>query len=64
MKEEPVMFKMLFREELYTLDEVREMIRKKPDLAWVVYQTKPGTHKGERTNCGTFDSVSLLTKFG
>jgi hypothetical protein len=64
MKDEPIMFKILFRDELYTLEQVRDMIKKNPDLIWVVYQVKKGTHKGERANMGSVDSQTLVAKYG
>ena len=64
MDTEPIMFKMLFKDELYDLKQVRELIKTNPNVAFVVYQTKKGTHNGERQNLGSVDSKTLLSKYG
>lgn len=58
------MFKLLFRPELYTLDEVLKMAGKNPDVLWVVYEAKRGTHRGERENVGTMSCATIVSKYG
>ena len=64
MKEDQIVFKMLFREEIFDIGQVRDMIKVNPNVAYVVYQTKNGTHRGERQNLGSVDGKTLLSKYG
>ena len=59
------MFKMLFRDELFTLDDVRKESEKNPDFLWVVYEVKRGgkdIHR--RENLGTMSCATILNKYG
>ena len=62
------MFKLLFRDELYTLDEVLKAAEKNPDVLWVVYEAHPNQrgYKGEirRENIGTMTASTIMSKFG
>ena len=67
MRHNRVMFKMLFRSKLYTLEQVEQMVKINPDILWVVYQVqvfggreeyRPGEiRKG-------IDGETLLSKYG
>lgn len=62
------MFKMLFRDELYTLEDVMKAAEKNPDVLWVVYEAHPDQRgsKGatRRENVGTMPASTIMTKFG
>lgn len=59
------MFKMLFRDELYTLDEVLKAAEKNPDVLWVVYETQGrGGGSGSWGHLGKMSSVSIVEKYG
>lgn len=62
------MFKMLFRDELFTLEDVMRAAEKNPDVLWVVYETHPNQrgYKGEprRENIGTMTASTIMSKFG
>lgn len=62
------MFKMLFRDELFTLEEVMRAAEKNPDVMWVVYEAHPNKrgYKGEtrRENIGTMTASTIMSKFG
>ena len=45
METDQIMFKMLFKDELYDLNQVRNLIKTNPNVAWVVYSAKKGTHR-------------------
>jgi len=52
---------MLFRDELYTLEDVMRAAKKNPDILWLVYETNHEPHKG---SCGAMSGATIVTKFG
>jgi len=58
------MFKMLFRDELYTLDNVMKMAEKNPDILWVVYETNGKGGPGSWEHHGTMPCSAIVEKYG
>ena len=70
MKQETILFQFLGSDNLFSLNEVREMIKSKPDLIWIVYQSNrncPSHDKGNTPplkRIGHMDIKTIEQKFG
>ena len=61
----PPMFKMLFRDELYTLDDVMEAAKRNPDILWVIYEAAPGSYKNDKfVSLGKMPACDIVAKYG
>jgi hypothetical protein len=58
------MFKMLFRDELYTLEDMQKMAEKNPDVLWVVYESNGRAGSGSWCHHGTMQGSAIVEKFG
>ena len=58
------MFKMLFRHQTYTLDEVLQAAKKNPDILWVLYEVNPRNQDGGWDNMGTLSGSAITEKYG
>ena len=59
------MFKMLFRDELFTLEDVRKKAERNPDFLWVVYEVqRGGADIGRREKLGTMSCATIINKYG
>jgi hypothetical protein len=59
------MFKMLFRDELFTMEDVMRAAEKNPDLLWVVYETKQGNADIQRReSLGKMSCTTIMQKYG
>ena len=58
-------FKMLFRDELYTLEDVMKAAEKNPDILWVIYEAAPGTYNTDKfVSMGKMPAGDIVTKYG
>jgi len=59
------MFKMLFRDEMYTLEDVMKAAEKNPDVLWVVYETHGrGGGAGSWGHLGKMTCAAIVEKYG
>ena len=58
------MFKMLFRDELYTLEDVLKAAEKNPDVLWVVYEANGRGNAGSWNHLGKMSCASIVEKYG
>ena len=56
---------MLFRDELYTLEDVMKAAEKNPDILWVIYEAAPGTYNTDKfVSMGKMPAGDIVTKYG
>jgi hypothetical protein len=61
----PPRFKMLFRDELFTLEDVMKAAEKNPDILWVIYEAAPGTYNTDKfVSMGKMPAGDIVTKYG
>lgn len=61
----PPRFKMLFRDELYTLEDVMKAAEKNPDILWVIYEAAPGSYNTDKfVSMGKMPAGDIVTKYG
>ena len=58
------MFKLLFRDELYTLEDVMRAAERNPDVLWVVYEANGKGKPGSWSHHGTMTTSTIMSKFG
>jgi hypothetical protein len=61
------MFKMLFRDELYTLEDVMRSAEKNPDVLWVVYEARRSKFNNPEDmgkKVGTMSCATIVHKYG
>ena len=64
MNQNQPMFKMLFRDELYTLEDVLKAAEKNPDILWVVYEVSGKGKPGSWSHHGKMSASTIMSKFG
>jgi len=70
MKQEIILFQFLGSDKLFSLKEVREMIKSNPDLLWIVFQSSRGSAQHDNGNkaplrrLGQMDITTIEQKFG
>lgn len=58
-------FKMLFRDELFTLDDVRKAAEKNPDILWVIHEAAPGSYNTDKfISIGKMPAKDIVLKYG
>jgi len=56
---------MLFRDEMYTLEDVMKAAEKNPDVLWVVYETHGrGGGAGSWGHLGKMTCAAIVEKYG
>jgi len=58
-------FKMLFRDELFTLEDVMEAAKRNPDILWVIHEAAPGNYNNDKyVSIGKMPARDIVTKYG
>lgn len=56
---------MLFRDELYTLEDVMAAAEKNPDVLWVIHEAAPGSYNTDKfVSMGKMPAKDIVTKYG
>lgn len=61
----PPRFKMLFRDELFTLEDVMEAAKRNPDVLWVIHEAAPGSYNTDKfVSIGKMPAKDIVHKYG